>query len=68
MPRSSSGPAGFSATAFMYTPWPVPVGTRESKMTMPISGRAAMLRECVASGDETQKNSLTSAKTTVTVL
>jgi len=41
----------------MYTPWPVPAGTRESKTTMLTWGRALMLRECVTSGDEIQKNS-----------
>jgi hypothetical protein len=41
----------------MYTPCPLPTGARESNITMAISGRAAMLRECRASGDETQKNS-----------
>jgi hypothetical protein len=35
----------------------VPIGTEESKITMLTSGRAAMLRECLASGFETQKKS-----------
>ena len=39
----------------MYTPWPVPTGARESKITMLSCGRATRLRECGASGDETQK-------------
>ena len=42
----------------MYTAWPVLIGTWESKITMPTSGRAAMLRECAASGEDIQKNSL----------
>jgi hypothetical protein len=42
----------------MYTPWPVPIATWESKTAMPTSGRTAMLREWVASGEETQKNSV----------
>jgi hypothetical protein len=33
------------------------MGTPESKTTTLTCGRAAMLRECLASGDETQKNS-----------
>jgi hypothetical protein len=41
----------------MYTPWPVPMGACELKITMLTWGLAAMLRECAASGDETQKNS-----------
>jgi hypothetical protein len=45
----------------MYTPPPVPIGACESKTTMPTSGRAAMLRECLAPGLETQTNSRWSA-------
>ena len=40
----------------MYTAVAVPTRTLESKTTTATSGRAAMLRECRASGDETQKN------------
>jgi hypothetical protein len=46
------------AAADMYTPCPVRIGEPESKTTMPTSGRTSMLRECVTSGDETQKNSV----------
>jgi hypothetical protein len=45
----------------MYTACAWPTGARESKTTMLTSGRAAMLREWVASGDETQKNAVYSA-------
>ena len=38
-----------------YTPCPAPIAACESKTTMPTSGRTAMLRECVTSGEETQK-------------
>jgi hypothetical protein len=44
----------------MYTPCPLPIGTCESKTTMPTSGRTTMLRECVTSGEDTQKNSVKS--------
>ena len=42
----------------MYTPCPAPIAACESKIAMPTSGRTAMLRECVTSGEETQKNSV----------
>jgi hypothetical protein len=41
----------------MYTPCPSPTGARESKTTMLRSERAARLRECCASGEETQYSS-----------
>ena len=54
MPLSRSSPESSSAKADMYTAWAAPMGARESKTTMATSGREAMLREWVASGDETQ--------------
>ncbi len=38
----------------MYTASAAPGATRESKMTMLSCGRDARLRECLASGEETQ--------------
>ena len=54
MPLSRSAPESSSAKADMYTFCPRPTGARESKTTMATSGREAMLREWVASGDKTQ--------------
>ena len=51
------GPRAARRSPSCRRPDPVPIGTRESKITMLTCGRAAMLRECVASGSETQKNS-----------
>ena len=41
----------------MYTASPVYAGCWESNTTMLSSGRVAMFRECVVSGDEIQKKS-----------
>jgi hypothetical protein len=38
----------------MYTASAEPIGTVESKTTIPISARSAMFRECRASGEESQ--------------
>jgi hypothetical protein len=53
-PWATSAPVTSSATPDVYTAWAVPMGVCELKMTMLACGRAAMLRECAASGDETQ--------------
>ena len=58
IPRAISPPSSSVATADMYTPCPVPIAACESKTAMPTSGRTAMLTECAASGEETQKNSV----------
>ena len=58
IPRAASSPSSRVAAADMYTPCPAPIAACESKIAMPTSGRTAMLRECVTSGEETQKNSV----------
>ena len=50
IPRTVSSLSSSLAVADMYTPCPVPIGARESKTTIPTSGRTAMLREWVTSG------------------
>ena len=59
MPRSISSVGGdlLGAERPCRRPCPVPIGTVESKMTMPTSGRTAMFCEWRAPGFETQKNS-----------
>ena len=47
MPRAVPPPSTSFATADMYTPCPVPMAACESKIAIPTSGRAAMLREWV---------------------
>jgi hypothetical protein len=51
---TSSAPTS-SATASTYSARAVPGTTVESNTTKPISGRAAMLRECRAPGRDTQR-------------
>ena len=52
--RSNRGTS--PATASKYTPRPVPIGTVESKITIPTSGRTARLREWRVSGRDTQSS------------
>ena len=56
MPSVSASPVSSSASAAMYTAWAEPSGTCELKITMLTVGRTAILRECRASGWETQRN------------
>ena len=56
MPCSVLSSSSCSTSASRYTACPLPIGTVESKITMPACGRSTRLREWRASGFETQKN------------
>src|SRR5690348_18206918 len=62
-PRSTLFPYTtlFRSAADMYTPCPVPISACESKTAMPTSGRTAMLRECVTSGEDRKSTRLNSS-------